>query len=52
MELNIKDNMFKVKNKEMVNSSGLMVLNTMVNSKIIIFMVMEFIPGLMEEHIK
>jgi len=52
MVLNIRDHMFKERNKEEVNSSGLMDPNMKENFKITIFMVKEFIPGLMEEHIK
>jgi len=51
MVLNTKDLMYKEKNKEMVNSSGLTDLNTMENSKIIISTVKESIHGLMEEPI-
>jgi len=52
MVLNTKDLMFKERNKVMVNSSGLIVLNTKDNFKITIFTDKEFIHGLMEEHTK
>jgi len=50
MVLNMKVNMFKVRNTELEDSHGLMDLPTMVNSLKTIFKVKENITGLTEEN--